>query len=49
MLPAQRNEVFYTGVATDFLNELVTILNDRNYLGFLESALDDVTKMIKLF
>ena len=47
MLPGQRNKVFYTEAATDFLNDLVTILYSQNYFGFLESALDYVTSMKK--
>ena len=44
----QRNEVVYTELATELTNDLVSILYEENYFGFLESALDYVTKM-KIF
>ena len=44
----QRNEVFYTELATEFLNDLIEILYDQDYFGFLDSALNYVTKL-KMF
>lgn len=48
MLPDQRNEVVYTELSTEFLNDLVTILYEQDYFGFLESALNYMAKM-KMF
>ena len=45
MLLDQRSKVFYSQVATDFLNDLVTILYEQDYFGFLETTLDYMTKM----
>lgn len=45
MLPSQKSEVVYSEVATEFMNDLVTILYNQDYFGFIDSALDYVFKM----
>ncbi|HNL17562.1 MAG TPA: hypothetical protein PKJ74_11135 [Chitinophagales bacterium] len=47
MLPKQRIEVIYSRVALAFMKDLVTVLYEKDYFGFEDSALDYVFKLRK--
>lgn len=45
MLPKQRIEVIYSRVALAFMKDLVTVLYEKDYFGFEDSALNYVSNI----
>ncbi len=41
----QRNDVHFSGVATEYMFNLVTALYNQEYFGFIETAFDYMYKM----
>lgn len=41
----QKNDIYFSDFATGYMNDLVTMLYNKEYFGFIESASDYMFKM----